>query len=116
VVLISDLIDDPDETLRAIRMIGSHKHDVIVFHVQDHAEWEFDFEGPTLFRDMKTGEELEVDPAAVREAYLDQQRELEDMYRRRLTEVGIDYHPITTRQPYDKALSAYLQQRARTVK
>ncbi|MFW6058789.1 MAG: DUF58 domain-containing protein, partial [Phycisphaeraceae bacterium] len=116
VVLVSDLIDDPDETLRAIRMIGSHKHDVIVFHVQDHAEWEFDFEGPTLFRDMETGEELEVDPAAVREAYLEQQRELEDMYRRRLTEVGIDYHPITTRQPYDKALSAYLNRRASSAK
>ena len=113
VVLISDLIDEPEQTLRNIRLISSHKHDVIVFHVQDQTEWEFDFEGPTLFRDMETGEELEVDPAAVREAYLEQQRELERFYRQGLTEVGIEYEPINTRQPYDAALSAYLNRRGR---
>lgn len=116
VVLVSDLIDDPEETIRAIRIIGSHKHECIVLHVQDHTEWQFDFEGPTLFRDMETGEELEVDPASVREGYLEKQRELEEFYRRRLTEVGIDYHPITTREPYDTALSAYLNRRIRTMK
>lgn len=116
VVLISDLIDDPDESIRAIRLLGSHKHEVVVFHVQDHTEWEFDFQGPTLFRDMETGEELEVDPASVREGYLQQQRELESHYRRRLTEVGIDYHPVSTREPYDTALSAYLSRRRRTMK
>ncbi len=116
VVVVSDLIDDPEETLQALRLLGSHKHDVIVFHVQDHTEWEFDFEGPTLFRDMETGEELEVDPKTVREAYLERQQELEAYYRRGLTEVNIDYHPITTREPYDKVLSAYINRRARTLK
>ncbi len=116
VVIISDLIDDPGETLRAIRLIGSHKHEVVVFHVQDHTEWEFDFEGPTLFRDMETGEELEVDPLSIRESYLQQQSEIEEFYRRGLSEVGIDYHPINTRQPYDVALSAYLGKRARLMK
>lgn len=116
VVVVSDLIDDPEETMRAIRMIGAHKHDVIVFHVQDHTEWEFDFEGPTLFRDMETGQEMEVDPASLRESYLEQRRELEEFYRRRLTEVGIDYHPLTTRQPYDTSLSAYLNRRSRMMK
>lgn len=116
VVIVSDLIDDPDRALRAIRLIGSHKHDVIVFHVQDHAEWHFDFEGPTLFRDMETGEELEVDPAVVRDAYRRQQTDLEAFYRKGLAEVGIDYHPVNTREPYDSALSAYLQRRASTAR
>jgi uncharacterized protein (DUF58 family) len=112
VVLISDLIDDPDETIKAIRMIAAHRHDVLVFHVQDPAELEFSFEGSTLFRDVETGEELEVDPEAIRESYLEKMNELTTMYRKRLSEVGVDYQLINTRQPYDHALWAYLQQRS----
>jgi uncharacterized protein (DUF58 family) len=114
VVVISDLIDEPAETLRSLRLLGSHRHDVLVFHVQDAAEVEFPFQGATLFRDLETGEELEVDPASVRDGYLRQTRELGEFYRKGLTEVGIDYQPVTTRQPYDTALSAYLNRRTRT--
>jgi uncharacterized protein (DUF58 family) len=113
VVLVSDLIDEPEETLAAIRLIGGHKHDVVVFHVNDAAEQEFFFEGPTLFRDMETGEELEVDPAAVRQAYLEKLDELQSFYRKGLSEVGIDYQPINTAQRYDQVLSAYLRRRVR---
>jgi len=116
VVIISDLIDDPDETLKAIRLIGSHKHDVIVFHVLDPAELEFTFDGSTLFRDLETGEEIEVDPAAVRDGYVRHVQELIAKYRKRLSEHGIGYQPIDTRQPYDHALWSYLQRRASLAK
>jgi len=112
VVVVSDLIDDPPATLRAIRLIASHRHDVIVFHIQDPAELEFSFDGSTLFRDVETGEQMEVDPAAVRAGYLEKMQELIRSYRRGLTEVGIDYQLLDTRQPYDYALRSYLQQRA----
>lgn len=114
VVVISDLIDDPEKTLRAIRLLAGHRHDVIVFHVQDATELEFSFEGAALFRDVETGEEMEIDPASLRAAYLEQMRELCDYYRKGLTEAGVDYHLINTRRPYDQALSAYLNRRART--
>jgi uncharacterized protein (DUF58 family) len=114
VVVISDLIDDPESTLRSIRLLRSHKHDVIVFHVQDAAELNFDFDGATLFEDMETGEELEIDPSAVRDAYLARMDDLVAFYRKGLTEVGIDYQMLNTRTPYNEALSAYLQRRART--
>lgn len=116
VVVISDLIDDPANTLKAIRLLKSHRHDVIVFHIQDHAELNFSFEGATLFKDMETGEELEIDPAAVRSSYLEEMRQLCEYYRTGLTEVGIDYHMINTAETYDKALSAYLNRRMRVGK
>jgi uncharacterized protein (DUF58 family) len=116
VVLISDLIDDPVETLKAIRLLGSHRHDVIVFHVQDATELDFSFQGATLLRDMETGEEMEVDPASIRETYLQQMEELCAFYRKGLADLGIDYHLINTRQGYDQALSAYLNRRAKTRK
>lgn len=113
VVVISDLIDDPEQTLRAIRLLRSQKHDVLVFHLQDAAELEFPFQGATQFRDLETGEELEIDPTAVRDGYLDQVRQCCEFYRKGLTENGIDYHLINTRQPYDQALSAYLNRRSK---
>ena len=116
VVVISDLIDDPEETLRSIRLLRSHKHDVIVFHIQDDAEANFGFEGATLFQDMETGEELEIDPGAVRQAYLERMQQLCAFYRKGLTEVGIDYEILNTRESYDQALSAYLRRRKRSRK
>lgn len=112
VVVISDLIDDPDETARAIRLIGAHGHDVIVFHVQDPVELDLSFEGAAVFRDLETGEELEADPKSLRESYAEQARDLTALYRKRLTDAGIDYAPIHTRQPYDQALAAYLKRRS----
>jgi uncharacterized protein (DUF58 family) len=116
VVVVSDLIDDPQATLKSLRLLASHRHDVLVFHVQDATELEFTFEGATLFRDLETGEELEIDPVTVRDAYLEQMRELCEFYRKGLTEVGIGYHMINTRQPYDQALLAYLNRRSKTRK
>lgn len=111
VVIISDLIDDPDQTLGCIRLIRSHKHDVVVFHIQDPAELEFNFNGSTLFRDVETGEQLEVDPVAVRKHYLDRMHDWTQLCHKQLTGIGIDYQQVDTRKPYDHALRTYLQTR-----
>lgn len=116
VVIVSDLIDDPVETLKAIRLLRSHKHDVIVYHVQDATELDFSFQGPALFHDLESGEEMEIDPASVRDTYIQQVNELVAFYRRGLNEVGVDYHLINTRQSYDTALTAYLARRTRSRK
>jgi uncharacterized protein (DUF58 family) len=116
VALISDLIDEPEETLKTIRLLQSHRHDVIVFHVHDAAELEFPFEGATLFRDLETGEEMEIDPASVRDGYRKRIQDVSDFFSKGLTETGIDYQVINTRTPYDKALSAYLGRRTRVRK
>ncbi len=113
VIVISDLIDDPERTLQAIRLLRSQKHDVLVFHIQDAAELDFPFQGATQFRDLETGEELEIDPSAVRKGYLEQVRQCNEFYRKGLAESGIDYQLINTRMPYDQALSAYLNRRSK---
>ncbi len=114
VVVVSDLIDDPAQTLKALRLLAGRKHDVVVFHVQDATELDFSFDGPALFRDLETGEELEIDPVSLRAAYQQQMQELCGFYRRGLAEIGIDYHLADTRQSYDRALTAYLDRRAKT--
>jgi uncharacterized protein (DUF58 family) len=116
VVLLSDLIDDPTETLQAIKLLAGHGHEVIVFHIQDATELEFSFDSPALFRDLETGEEMEIDPASLRATYVEQIEELCEFYRKGLAEMGIDYQKINTQQSYDQALSAYLNRRTRSRK
>lgn len=113
VVVISDLLDDPAATVKALRLFAGHRHDVIVFHVLDGMERDFAFEGATLFRDLETGQELEIDPRASRGQYLGRLADAEATYRKGLADAGIDYHRLDTRQPYDAALSAFLARRAR---
>jgi uncharacterized protein (DUF58 family) len=113
VVVIGDLIDDPQATLRALRLLGGHGHDVVVFHVLDGAEVDLDFDRPAMFRDLETGEQLEVDPRAMRSEYRRHVRDLREFYRQGLAEMRIDYQALDTRTSYESALSAYLYRRAK---
>lgn len=113
IVLISDLIDEPEATVRAIRLLAGHRHDVLVFHLVDAAERTFSFTSPGLFYDLETGAELEVDPATMRRDYVAAHAAQCDFYRRELTGYNIDYQVLDTSQPYDRALSAYLHRRER---
>jgi uncharacterized protein (DUF58 family) len=114
VVLISDLLDDPDAVIRGLRHFHYRGSDVIVFHVLDPDELEFPFERTTRFEDLETSEEVMAVPGMVRSHYLKQITGLIDRYRRELEASGIDYQLLSTKQPLEMALLAYLSTRART--
>src|SRR5437762_12674822 len=67
VVLISDLLDDPDEVIRGLKHFQFRGIDVIVFHVLDHDEVEFPFERATRFAALETTVEIRAAPASVRD-------------------------------------------------
>jgi uncharacterized protein (DUF58 family) len=115
VVLISDLLDDPDRVVKGLRHFQFKGSDVIVFHVLDPDELEFPFERATRFEDLETGDEVMAVPAVVRDEYLRAMRGLIDRYRRDLGGAGIDYQLISTAQPLELALLAYLSTRGRTL-
>jgi uncharacterized protein (DUF58 family) len=115
VVLISDLLDDPDRVIQGLRHFQFHGTDVIVFHVLDEDEIEFPFERATRFEDLETSEEVMAVPSVVRRHYLEAMGCLIDRYRRELGACGIDYHLLRTSEPLEMALLAYLSSRARTL-
>lgn len=115
VVLISDLLDDPAEVVRALRHFHYRGTDVIVFHVLDADELEFPFERPTRFEDSETGEEVMAVPGLVRGPYLKAIGDLIERYRRELGSAGIDYTLMSTAQPLELALLAYLSSRSRAL-
>jgi hypothetical protein len=113
VILISDLLDEPDRVIDGLRHFRFRGTDVIVFHVLDPDELTFPFEHAARFRDIEGEDEVTAVPAAVREQYLDALRASLALYKRELTSAGIDYRLLDTSQPLDLALAAYLSARGR---
>jgi uncharacterized protein (DUF58 family) len=115
VVMISDLLDDPERVIRGLRHFQFRGTEVIVFHVLDPHETEFPFEQATRFEDLETSEEVMAVPLLVREAYLASIGALIARYKRELGASGIDYYLLNTSQPLELALMAYLSTRGRAL-
>jgi uncharacterized protein (DUF58 family) len=110
-VVISDLYEDPDAVLEAVAPLRSRGHDMIVFHVLDPAEIEFDYDQASAFEDLESGEQIPIVPEALAETYRALIREHTEALRSRLSELRIDYALINTATPLDHALFKYLSMR-----
>jgi len=115
VVLISDLLDDPEAVIRGLKHFQFRGCDVIVFHVLDRDELEFPFERATRFEDLETTDEVMAVPSLVRAHYLEAMGGLIDRYRRELGAAGIDYTLLPTSQPLELALLSYLSTRSKAL-
>jgi uncharacterized protein (DUF58 family) len=115
VVLISDLLDEPERVIQGLKHFRFRGSDVIVFHLLDPDELAFPFERATTFEDMETGAEVMAVPVVVREHYVKAINDLVERYKRELGAAGIDYHLVTTDQPLEMALLAYLSTRGRAL-
>ena len=113
VVLLSDLMDRPDEVLSGLQHFRHRGHEVIVFHVLDPDEIEFPYHDTATFVDMESGERLTTEPWEIARAYREQVGAWRARYSRACREQLVDYVPLDTRTPFDGALLAYLEKRAR---
>ncbi len=111
IMLMSDLLADVGPTLEAIRMLKHAGHDVIVFHVLDEAEVEFPFEGLVQLHDPESGEAMSVNADDIGYEYRENIRVFREELRRGCNESKIDYVPLDTSMPYDKAITEYLLSR-----
>ncbi|MEM6798811.1 MAG: DUF58 domain-containing protein [Planctomycetota bacterium] len=108
VMVFSDLLTDPDEVIPALRRLRHGGHDVILFHVLDEAEVEFPFHGLVELEDPETRQKLEIDADGFRSDYRDEINTFRETYRRECFQSGIDYVPLDTSMPFDRALTEYL--------
>ncbi len=111
IMLISDLLCDQQPVLDSLALLRFAGHDVILFHVLDEAEVAFPFQGLIDFRDPESAASLVLDAPGIRADYLDALRELRDRYRTECRKLGVDYVPLDTSLPFDRALVEYLSQR-----
>jgi uncharacterized protein (DUF58 family) len=113
IVLMSDLLDDPEPILAGLKHLKFKGSDVIVFQVLDPNEITFPFQASARFKDVESADAITADPRSIREAYLGELGNLKQRYDRELRGVGVDYVQLDTSKPLDFALLAYLAARSR---
>jgi uncharacterized protein (DUF58 family) len=113
VVLISDLYEEPDAVLEAVKPLRARGQDLIVFHLLDPDELDFPFEETAHFEEMESGERLPVVPHSVRDRYRSLVGEHTAALTRRFAESRIDYALLNTATPLDFALFTFLSARER---
>ncbi|MBI4524675.1 MAG: DUF58 domain-containing protein [Deltaproteobacteria bacterium] len=112
VILVSDLLDHPEEILKGLRLFRFKGNDVIVFHLLDNAELELPFDGNILFEDLEQADvRIVADPRTIRKAYKAVVEEFIDHMRKECRQNTIDYQLISTSTPLDQALVSYLSWR-----
>lgn len=113
IVLISDLLDEPDEVINALKHFRHKRHEVILFHILDRQEIEFSFNRQTRFVDLETARYINTEPWHIQEAYQGLMRQFIENYKIQCRANNIDYVTLITDQDLDWALSEYLRKRTR---
>jgi uncharacterized protein (DUF58 family) len=111
VIIISDLLSEEGEILSGLKHFRHNGHEAIVFHLLDPQERNFNFHGNIRFKDLETKDKLPTAPDHLREIY---RREFEGWLKG--LEDGcrdnrIDYARFDTQEPFDFALSRFLNKR-----
>lgn len=112
VIVISDFYEEPEPLIEALEHLRFRGNEVIVFHVLDRQELEFDFPDSMIFEDVETDEQMHVMSDAVKEEYLRAVKLHIKTLREGAERSRVDYELVSTAQPLDGALFSYLSRRA----
>ncbi|UCE65476.1 MAG: DUF58 domain-containing protein [Candidatus Zixiibacteriota bacterium] len=113
IIVISDLLDDPEKMVLGLKHFRHRQHEVIVFHILDPYERNFAYKSEARFRDMETGKELLADPWQIRGDYISRLGDHLGWISKSCRDSHIDYHLLDTSVPFDRALFGYLAKRSK---
>ncbi len=113
IILISDLLDEPDKVINALKHFRHKRHEVILFQILDPQEVKFSFNRQTRFVDMETKNELVTEPWHIQKAYQRTVNSFIEHYKLQCRANNIDYILLTTDKSLDLALTGYLNKRTR---
>ncbi|MCL6504033.1 MAG: DUF58 domain-containing protein [Pirellulales bacterium] len=113
VIVLSDLFDEPQPLLSALKHFRHKKHEVLVFQTLDPAELTFPFDDVTRIEDLETGREITSDPRAFRQAYLEALGAFLAEVQQGCRQAQIDHQIVRTSEPVGDFLGRYLARRQR---
>jgi len=108
VVIFSDLFDDEEGFERGLQQLHFGGHEVVVFHVLDPDEMEFNFKGRIEFLGLEGAANLETSPADIRKSYLKEMDAMRARMRLACDRTGTHYVLANTGHALAETLSGYL--------
>jgi uncharacterized protein (DUF58 family) len=113
VVIFSDLFDELDSISNALKHFRHKNHEVILFHILDEKELDFNFSSGSTFLDLETGDKILTQPQQIKKAYTEAVEDYIEKIKEICYKQNVDYHLTITNQDFDKALLGYLAKRQR---
>ena len=105
VVIISDLLEEPESILQGINHLYYDGKEITLFHILDPAEMNMSITGLADVTSLETKDKITVDLKAIRDAYLEQLRLYLDELRSGLQKTRSEYILTETRtEVYDAIL------------
>ena len=111
VMVFTDLLGEKTSVAQSLSRLRHRGHDVILFHILDEAEVKFPFDGMVEFEDPESGERLQVNADEYKREYLSEVAAFRETCAEECAKSGVDYVPLDTSMPFDKALMEYLIRR-----
>lgn len=111
IVVVSDLFGDEETTLKGLRLLRQRGHEVILFHVLDDDELDFPFTSSTKFSDLESDVNLNCNPKALRDGYLEELHSFLDKIKLGCAKAEIDYAMVRTSDSMGAVLAAFLSRR-----
>jgi uncharacterized protein (DUF58 family) len=114
VIVVSDLLDDPEAIGRGLEQLRHRGHELIVLQVMDPDEVNFPFELTTRFEGLEAIPAVTVDPMGLRRAYLDEVAAHREQIESTCRRLEADFRVVLTDQPLHLVLPPLLAARSRT--
>src|SRR5258707_526621 len=117
VVIFSDMFEgeNQEEIFKSLQHLKHNKHEVLLFHITDHeTELSFNFEErPYEFIDLESGEKLKLNPAEIKERFVNQLTLVHSELKMKCNQLKIDFISANARLNYFEVLQAYLIRQAK---
>jgi len=111
VIVLSDLFDATEQSVPALKMLRSRRHDVLLLQTLDREELDFPFDDPTRFLSMEDDRQIEAQPRQIRESYLVEMRRFLESTRKELARADVEVEQISTDAAPDRVLLKLLARR-----
>jgi uncharacterized protein (DUF58 family) len=113
VIVLSDFFCELEPLLSCFQHLRFQKHDLILFHLLDRTEVDFQFDRPVRFVDLESSMSIVTEPSSIRDEYLRQLHQFLDQLRSGCHQFGADYRRVITDQSYEQILADFLVERTR---
>ncbi len=111
IIIISDLLDEPEKVLSSLKHFRHNNHEVLIFQILDPLEVSFKFEGDIVFEDLENGKKIRTHPWYIKNDYTNEIEKFINLYKKNCLENQIDFQLLKTDTTFDVALIEYLVKR-----
>lgn len=110
-IILSDMFDEVDEVVHAMKVARHAGHDLILLHTLDNDEVEFPFDRMSQFDGLENLPSLTTDPLMIAGAYRKAVAEFQGQLQQSCQQMDADYFCVRTRQSLSEVLPQLLASR-----